>query len=261
MKSIGVVGIGVVGGAVCHLFGTNGYKVTKYDKYKNLGKRDAINKCDVVFICVPTPFKNGKVDISAVEECVSWIKAKNIVIKSTVPPGTTRRLAEKYKKVILHNPEFLREKTAKADIFTEGRILIGCLQSTFGQAYLLKSLYEKILPDSSFDVHLMIAEESELIKYATNAFLATKVAFCNEIDLIARKYRLTWNCMRPYILLDKRIGESHTVVTEERGFGGTCLPKDLDGLISFSNSKFFKAVKEQNIRTKKYDKIPQGKHT
>ena len=82
---------GLCGVGLLHFFKTNGYRVAIYDKYKKLGSKEAINKCDVVFICVPTPFKNWKVDISAVEECVKWIKAPNIVIKSTVPPGTTRK--------------------------------------------------------------------------------------------------------------------------------------------------------------------------
>jgi UDPglucose 6-dehydrogenase len=254
---IGVCGVGCVGSALCHLFETNGYRVSTYDKFKpdmmHIDNKKDINKCDFVFVCVPTPFKNGKVDISAVEECVSWIKAPNIVIKSTVPPGTTRRLAEKYKKRLFHNPEFLTEKNAKKDIFMEGRVIIGLLDWKDGEEALKIA---KILEDCGIvetQIELVFTETSELIKYITNAFLATKVAFCNEMDLIARKFNLEWNRnLRRLFLLDKRVGDSHTIVTEERGFGGTCLPKDLDGLISFSNSKFFKAVKEQNERTKAF---------
>ena len=117
-----------------------------------------------------------------------------------------------------------------------------------------------------FKIVITNSEITELIKYITNCFLATKVAFCNEIDLIAKKFRgkfrINWNDeIREFWLLDKRINPSHTIVTEERGFGGNCLVKDLDGLIGFSHSKFFKAVKEQNEKTKKFVLPSKNKQT
>jgi UDPglucose 6-dehydrogenase len=168
-------------------------------------------------------------------------------------------LAEKYKKRIFHNPEFLTEKNAMKDIFKEGRVIIGITNSNdFRKGYeICQMIGDCHIED--YDDWVVDSDISEMVKYITNAFLSTKVAFFNEIDLILRKNKHEWNDLRSLVLLDKRINPSHTIVTKERGFGGTCLPKDLDGLISFSNSKFFKAVKEQNERTKAY-KIPQSKH-
>ncbi len=109
---VGVVGGGVVGGATVKLCGPD---TIVYDPYKKelANNRDAINRCDVVFICVPTPMaEDGHCDTSIVEEAVAWVQAPLMIIRSTVAPGTTDRLCKQYNKHIVFQPEYLGETTA-----------------------------------------------------------------------------------------------------------------------------------------------------
>src|SRR3972149_6445748 len=109
---VGVVGGGVVGGAVQKLCGP---ETIIYDpaKPEYAGNREAMKRCDVAFICVPTPMApDGRCDTSIVEEAVAWVKAPLLIIRSTVAPGTTDRLREKYDKHIVFQPEYLGETVA-----------------------------------------------------------------------------------------------------------------------------------------------------
>src|SRR2546428_9059441 len=100
---VGIVGMGAVGAAMARLFPDS----VAYDEPKRIGTRADINRCDIAFVCVPTPRNDdGSCDPSIVEDVVSWIEAPTIVIRSTVTVGTTRRLAEKYGKDLVFQPEY-----------------------------------------------------------------------------------------------------------------------------------------------------------
>ena len=107
---IGIVGVGMVGGALQRYFEKKGIKPLLYDKGRELGSIDQVNEADVIFLCVPTPFENG-FDLSYVEEACRNIKGeKIIVIKSTVVPWTTEKLQKQYPQhKFIFNPEFLTE--------------------------------------------------------------------------------------------------------------------------------------------------------
>lgn len=126
---IGIMGIGMVGGALNYFFEISGIKTCIYDKYKHLGSIDEVNGADVVFICVPTPYGDKKhgFDISYVEDAVNNLGGEKIVvIKSTVLPGTTEKLQKKCDRhKFLFNPEFLVEKTAKNDMCNPDRQILG----------------------------------------------------------------------------------------------------------------------------------------
>ena len=233
---IGIVGYGVVGHALENLFGKHDvHSVFLYDKFNNSlnakRHRDAINQCDLVFLAVPTPTaKDGlSCDVSAVEECVSWIEAP-ICIKSTVVPGTSSRLASQYSREIAFSPEYVGETNWHPwkNIDTHGFVIVGGPPEV---RKLVLSAYKSCLgPETSYLQTDSLT--AELCKYMENCFLATKVSFVNQFYDIAGSLGVNFDELRELWLADARVGRSHSMVTEERGFRGRCLPKDIKALIS-----------------------------
>ena len=207
--------------------------------------KQAIEQTDITFICVGTPSKsNLSLDLSyikkAAEEIGKQLKDKNnwhlVVVKSTVLPGTTKNfilpLLEKYsgKKAddgfgLAMNPEFLKEGIAVEDFLKPDRIIIGAHDEKSGN--VLKKLYAKI----SCPIIETTLSTAEMIKYASNAFLATKISFINEIGNLCKKLDIDTYKVADGIGLDKRIGRSF--LDSGIGWGGSCFPKDLDALVSW----------------------------
>ena len=280
MNSISIIGSGKIGTAVGIGFEQLGNKVIFYDvdenrieHLKQLGHRitsdlkHAINDSSLTFICVPTP-SQGSIDlsqvISAVTGIANAIKEKSayhlVVIKSTVLPTTTERtviplLANSGKKLgeelgLCVNPEFLTESAItwtddnryQRDFFTEDRIVIGEYDSKSGD--ILEQLY-KPLGKPIFRTDMRTAE---MIKYAANCMLATKISFWNEILLICQKLGIDSQQVADIVALDPRIGKYGSV--HGKAFGGKCLPKDLEAFISFAqefhNPALLTAVKQIN---------------
>jgi len=222
---IGICGYGVVGEALGQVFPD----AVIFDKYKNLGSLEEINTCEIVFICVPTPMgSDGNADLTEVESLIGQITAPIIVIKSTVPPGTTDAMSQKYNKTVLFNPEFLTEANAKADMLAETRIVVGGQNKKAVQKVI--DAYRGFFGDKVKYV-ATDAKTAEMVKYVSNSFLATKVAFCNQMYDACNALGIDYNAMRDIWLLDKRVGKTHTDISPERGFGGKCFPKDLCALI------------------------------
>ena len=228
---------------------------------------NAIEKSDVVFIAVGTPSnKSGSADLSAV-----WAVAKTvaenlkgykiIVTKSTVPVGTN----EKIKQVItdntssgkfdvVSNPEFLREGTAIFDASNVDRVVLG--SDSKKALDKIASLYEHLnatIVKSDF-------RSAELIKYASNAFLATKISFINEIARICDKAKADVKTVADGMGLDKRIGRSF--LNAGLGYGGSCFPKDVEALYRTSSDqeydfRLLRGVMDVNERQKYFfvDKI------
>ncbi len=188
---------------------------------------------DIVFVCVGTPsLPDGSINLSYVKEAVENA-ARNmeegiIVIKSTVFPGTTekilRPIAEKYSNKIslAMNPEFLREGKALHDFMHPDRIVIGARDEK--TAEMLKELYKPI------DAPILVTNPTvaELIKYASNAFLATKISFANEIGNLAKLLGIDVYEVMKGVAMDHRI--SPYFLNAGIGFGGSCFPKDLKAL-------------------------------
>lgn len=246
MKSIGIIGNGFVGRAIAE--GFKHYTDTKvYDKDPNRSVHDLseVVKQDFVFVCVPTPMlkhKGGRCDLRIIENVfqeVSDLKSKSIlIIKSTVPIGTTSELQSKFPELtILHSPEFLTARTANVDFITPSRTIIGYPKEFYSNLHYAPSetlkLFEERFPGSN--CMLMNSEESETVKYAANCFFATKVSFFNEIKLLSDKLNCDFNKIMNGVLSDGRIGVSHYQVPGhdgKLGFGGTCFPKDINSLIN-----------------------------
>lgn len=238
-EKIGIVGLGYVGGAVQCWFESqkDQHDLYLYDKYKKIGSPEEVNKADIIFVAVPTPFdeKRKLYDDSAIREVLSKIKnGKIIVIKSTVLPGSTDLFQKKYpRKTILFNPEFLRAKTANADFIKPDRQIVGFVNQKGKKA---ARAIVKILPRAPF-MKIVRAKEAEMIKYFGNAYLATRVVFANQIyDLCEKLGGINYNTVKECLVQDKRIGNSHFEIFHEgyRGYSGGCFPKDVKALLELA---------------------------
>lgn len=254
---IGIVGIGMVGTPLMHYFESErdfrrGEELFLFDRDPIKNYNDDVSRADVVFICVPTPRReNGSVNIEIAERAIANITGEKIVvIKSTVPPGTTERFQQKYPRhKFLFNPEFLTEKNAWNDFINPDRQIVGFAGKNRREAERVLSL----LPKAPFMSPAVKAEsgplaitatEAEIIKYGGNVFLARKVNFANMLALLSDAMQkelallgggtVDYRNIAKGVGADMRIGASHLGVDHGgyRGFGGYCLPKDLDGLIA-----------------------------
>lgn len=232
---IGVVGYGVVGKALANLFGGesahNDLRI--YDKcLKGMDddrSKQAIQSCDLVFVAVPTPESaDGSCDLSAVKEVVAWVNPP-ICLKSTVPPGTVDRVAAGSGKKICFSPEYVGETAWHPwkRIDSHGFVIVGGERPVCS---LVVQAYQQVL-GPLVNYYVVDAKTAELCKYMENAFLATKVAFVNQFYDLAQAFGVDYNQLREIWLADDRIGRSHTIVTEERGYRGRCLPKDMAAII------------------------------
>lgn len=235
MKKIGIIGVGMVGGALKRWFENQGITPYLYDKYKNLGSLEEVNKADYIFICLPTPYKNG-CDTSLINEGIKNIKgSKTIIIKSTIIPETTDRLQKKYPQhKILFNPEFLTEATADQDISYPDRQIVGYTDKSFTIA---KDII-LMLPLAPFE-RIVPAFIAEFVKYYTNTWFAMRVSKNNEMYDVFKKFGGTdeqFRVLAECSGADKRIGNSHLEIWHKgyRGYGGKCLPKDTKSFIKFA---------------------------
>ncbi len=243
-NKIGIVGVGMVGGALKNYFEKkNGFQLFLYDKGKNLGSMEEVNKADIVFVCVPTPYLSacgdaqagGGFDLSYVKETCQKLKGNKIVIiKSTVLPGTTEKLQKEFPQhEFLFNPEFLVEAKAKETMEKPDRQIMGYTEES-------ESVAQKImdfLPDAPYK-KTMPATEAEMVKYFGNTFLSVKVIFGNQLYEICRKLNINYDVVREATSKDPRIGPSHLDIFHGgyRGYGGKCLPKDTRALIQLAES-------------------------
>ncbi len=232
-KKIGIMGVGVVGEALAGVLPS----VFLYDKYKNIGSLDEINRTDVIFICVPTPhLKKTGFDLSYIEDAFSVLEGRKIVvIKSTVLPGTTEKMQKKYPQhKVLFNPEFLRQKTAKEDMQNPDRQIVGYAKRS---KPIAKEIL-KILPKAPYE-YVVPSIEAEMTKYFANSFLATKVIFANQIYDLCQKLGADYDSVKEMTGSDPRIGHSHLNVLFDgyRGYGGSCFPKDVSSLIQLADGR------------------------
>ena len=217
--------------------------------FKAMTEYAEINDTDLTFICVGTPSNpDGSINLSYIEDAVKEIgnmlrKKKEyhvVVSRSTIVPGTTRDviipLLEKYskKKVgvdigVAHNPEFLQEGKALYAFFNPDRIIIGEFDEEAGD--ILAKLYR----DVSAPIFRTDIVTAEIIKYASNAFLGTKISFINEIGNICQGLGVDVYDVAKGLSFDYRIGD--TFLSAGIGFGGSCLPKDLRALVHTSSTK------------------------
>lgn len=231
---IGILGVGMVGGALKRYFEKKpNYKLYLYDK-KGIGSFEELNKADFIYVCLPTPSNpDGSCNTDIVEGAIKEIKGnKVIIIKSTVPVGTTDKLqTEHLQHKFLFNPEFLTELTADQDMCYPDRQIVGYTKKSFTIA---KDIIQQ-LPLAPFE-RIVPAKEAEMCKYVGNSWFSTKVIFANQIYDLCEKLEIDYNTIRDLASADKRIGRTHLEIWHKgyRGFGGKCLPKDTKAIISFA---------------------------
>lgn len=252
---IGIVGYGHVGKAMHGLF-----KDAEIYDTCGIGTREEINKCDVAFVCVPTPQSaDGTCDTSIVEEVIGWLSTPLIVLRSTVSVGFTDKMMEKYRKEIVFQPEYYGETAAHpfTDLNTRTWLSFGGTRKGIDLAI---RAYKTVI-NSNVKIYQADAKSVEMAKYMENAFLAMKVTFCNEMYDIANALGADYNVTREIWTADPRIGSSHTFVYEDdRGYGGSCLPKDVAAIAAQADSantdaSLLRAVIAKN---KKYNSTSNG---
>lgn len=253
---IGIVGNGVVGQATARSYLEHVAEVRCWDinPLRSVSRMSYALECDIVFVCLPTLQKKDSLecDTSIIDEFLGSIRVNggsdntNLVIRSTVPIGYTRKAAQTHALAnLVHSPEFLTARCATVDAQMPTRNIIGGrkvwtgptdeddLEVDMRQGVVqLTKLYQERWPH--VQIMLMSSDESEFVKLTQNSFFAIKIAAWNEFHCLAGKLGLDWDTVRNAILADGRIHPSHTQVPgqdEKFGFGGSCLPKDLASLV------------------------------
>jgi UDPglucose 6-dehydrogenase len=249
---IGIIGVGMVGTPLARYFlEIKGYKRGKdiflFDKDPKKKMSDDVNAADIIFVAVPTPPKasDRSCDTSIVESAVRTIASgKVVVIKSTVPPGTTELLQRRHPQLkMLFNPEFLTESRAWEDMLRPDRQIVGFTDNSLDAAQTVLALLPRATFMSPWGIGTykqvrVTATEAEFIKYAGNVYFAMKVNWANALAKAAEKLGADYENIRYGMSADHRIGDSHLDVTHGgyRGWGGYCLPKDLDSFLQFAKS-------------------------
>ncbi|MDQ3990743.1 MAG: hypothetical protein M3245_00320 [Actinomycetota bacterium] len=250
MRPVGIVGLGIVGGSLAAALEDAGVEVLGYDLHRRIGRPEDLGPAEVVFLCVPTPPEpDGSADLSAVwaavETAAPHLRPGTVIaVKSTVPPGTSNRLAERFPEMEFASvPEFLVQERPLETIRNQDRVVIGARSGEAAAA--VADLMSRVAP--SAPVLVLRPVEAELAKLASNAMLAAKVAVANELAEVSRRFGVPWSRVQSAVGLDRRIGPSHLTVTPERGFGGACLPKDFDALIAASRHAGYDPVLLERI--------------
>jgi UDPglucose 6-dehydrogenase len=232
---VGVVGLGMGGGALAGVLPELGLRVRGYDPYLQVGRPEDLGPCPVTFVCVPSPAERGqRHDVSAVWDAVSTIApflrdGAVIAVKSTVPPGTCDELSRAFPSLeFVSCPEFLVAAAPVETLRRPDRVVIGGRSPKAVGA--VRRVMELVSPEAPIVV--LDPVEAELAKLCSNALLAAKVALANELFEVCAAFGAAWERIETAVGLDRRIGPEHLHVTAERGFGGRCLPKDLDGFVA-----------------------------
>ena len=274
--NIGICGYGLVGSAVGIGLADIGHTIYAYDTKFNdkcipdeyitdaESKKDVwplhtddfmdLLKCDVVFICVPTPAnKDGSCDTSIVESCVMNLWGNNykgiIAIKSTVTPGTTQRLIDLYKThKICFVPEFLRERFAIQDFLEEQDLCVVGTDSD--EVFNIVKECHGPLPKQIIKIK---PTEAELVKYFNNIFNATLITLANSFYELCRIMKVDYSRIKQALVQRNHINDIYLDCNEWlRGFGGQCLPKDAKAIMKLCDDlklhsiHFFANILQQN---------------
>ena len=233
-NNCGIIGQGFVGFNLKTVLLERGCIVNTYDVLTEKSSCESIEeltrKTKLIFVCVPTPMQHsGECDTSIVEgileELNKCCEQHTIVIKSTITVGSTKEFQKRFKFLnLVFSPEFLREATALEDMRNQDRIILGG-ERVSGVETFFKEMFPNV-PILKTD-----ASTAEMVKYATNCFLATKVLFFNEVFQVCEKLNIDYNKIPELLSYDDRIGKTHLQVPgpdKHFAIGGSCFVKDLN---------------------------------
>lgn len=294
--TVGVVGYGFIGNATVELFRPHAKAVLIYDKEKSpqtdeLTTRQifentflyssidgVIKESEVIFVAVPTPMRpSGECHTGIVESVVQDIQNSAVrvgrdlgsfvvVIKSTVPPGFTKKMQDRYALRILFSPEFLTEANAVKDFKTANRVILG---GDLEDARVVNKYFEGVWPERVWNVYqdhpdgpVVITHcdstEAEMVKLSTNVHLTARVMISNELYLICQKLGVNYDNVKVLTQLDRRIGTSHMNVPGpdgHLGYGGHCFVKDTQSLAYLAQSLGTTLVGGGDAETSLFDEL------
>lgn len=239
MAKFGIIGYGFVGKAT-HKGILNQCKISIHD-IKNNTNINVLKNCNVVFCCMPTSnYKDIDNLLTELEHLQNVNNSCTIVIRSTVPVGTCARIEQELNTSILYMPEFLRERFWDTDCFKRP-VIVG------NNSAILPSFLEDI------DIRLCSLEEAELVKMFSNNYATLRIAFANILYDLAEKQNSDYDTIKE-LFFQTQHDQTYMEVPGhdgKRGFGGKCLPKDLDFLIDTLDnhkldSSLFKYIRDNN---------------
>lgn len=253
---IGIVGLGIVGSACRAGFEHCGFNVTVHDTKLDTKINDVIDT-EIVFICVPTPGKaDGSCDTGIVEQVIHDLKRLDyqgiIAIKSTVEPGFTKRMISMYDDRILFVPEFLKERSAEYDFIFDQKLLLVGTDNAVHYYTVVRS--HGALPKSTKRIS---PTEAELVKYYHNVFNATRVVFANIFYELSERLGADYSHVKDAFLVNSKLPDEYLDVQEDlRGYGGACLPKDVNAIQQLCDTldlpyEFFKQLDIENKKFKR----------
>lgn len=256
---LGFIGQGWIGKSYSDDLEARGYEVIRYAlEEPYVHNRDNIASCDYVFIAVPTPTTPDGFDDSIVREALTLIgEGKTAVIKSTLAPGTTKKLQEAFPNItVMHSPEFLSKKTAERDAKHPDRNVIGVVEMTDENKTKARDIIAT-LPKAPFDL-ICTAEEAELIKFSRNIFGYVAVVYMNLLYDLVQKFDGDWNTMKRAIEADPLMPERYADPIDQggRGAGGCCFIKDFESFLrtyqeylpeEAKSIEVLNALKEKNL--------------
>tara|TARA_A100001011_G_scaffold396601_1_gene494863 strand:- start:40 stop:873 length:834 start_codon:yes stop_codon:yes gene_type:complete len=242
--SVGVIGLGFVGGSMLKSFLLNNANAEGYDKYKDggIGTFESMLDKDILFLALPTLFdevRNAYNQDAIYEVCGKLEEEKFsgvIVIKSTLEPESTNKLAAKFSRLtFIHNPEFLTARTAFEDFHSQKHIVLGKGPGTSEKhCEKVTSFYNEYYPDA--EISGCSAMESESMKIFCNCFYASKIQIFNEYYLLCQKNGSDYKRITELMLKNGWINPMHTNVPGPDGslsYGGACFPKDTNALLQY----------------------------
>lgn len=263
MNKIGLIGRGFVGNAIYENLKSH-YDFVIYDtdpeRTTCFSVKEVCEQTSLIYVVLPTPMKKtGECDLSIVENTIKEISENyrdNVVIlKSTIPPGTTEILQNKYPNIrLVFSPEFLTQRIAVEDFSNCNRMIFGGdkRDTSFCVTTMKKAFPGRIYVETD-------SKTAEMVKYFANTLFALKVSFSNEIKQICDKIGISYDEVKITMMLDDRISPSHMEVPGpdgSYGFGGVCFPKDINALIYFAEKvgvkpTILKAAWEKNLEVRK----------
>lgn len=244
-----IIGMGFVGGAMYDCFkqqkmspGVDLFGYDKYQQERGTGNLEDVMKCNIAFLALPTQYSSadGKYDKSAINETCDKLFEMDfkgaVVIKSTVEPGTTKSLSEKYPSLsFIHNPEFLTARTALHDFINQKHIILGrgknCTNDNYNSVLIF---YKTHFPRSL--VSLADSLESESMKIFSNSFYAMKVQIFTEFYAVCKRTKCDFSRIVEMMINNGWINPMHTKVPGPDGkisYGGLCFPKDTNALMMY----------------------------